>query len=246
MPLFEAIISGFVQGITEFLPVSSSGHLVILEHLLGKGKEFGFIIFVHIGTLIALLLFFWRDILSLLTNKRMLFLLLIASIPAGIVGFTCGDTISQLFAQKNSVGIMLLVNGVWLLSADISLRRKKERAVLLSFSSAFLIGCAQVAALIPGISRSGITISTGILCNLEKETAFKFSFLLSIPVILGAFLFALKNSCPSWDWAVVFAIIISTISGLFSLKFFLHLIKKSKLFIFALYCFLIGIAILML
>lgn len=241
MTFLQAVISGIVQGVTEFLPVSSSGHLIILHHLLKIRQDFVFDIFVHLGTLFALLAFFYTDIIALFSkNKRLLFLILLASIPTAIIGFLGGDIFARLFVNVKSVGAMLLITGIWLLAGDIASRYNKTQKKRPSFFSALLIGFAQGIALIPGISRSGATISSGLICGLTKESAFKFSFLLSIPAVSGALLFKIRDFNSGCGFNLIVGMLISAIVGFFCLKFLLHLIRKGRFYIFAIYCFVVG------
>ncbi len=262
MTFWQAVISGVVQGATEFLPVSSSGHLIILHHLLKIRQDFVFDIFVHLGTLLALLAFFRKDIIALFCRKKkLLFLLILASIPTAIIGFLGGDIFARLFVNVRRVGAMLLITGIWLLAGDIASRcnktpplkelvgsipvdKKQEKRPSAFF--ALLIGFAQGIALIPGISRSGSTISTGLICGLSKESAFKFSFLLSIPAVSGALLFKIRDFRLGWNFDLIVGMLISAIVGFFCLKFLLHLIKKGRFYVFAIYCFVVGIGVLML
>lgn len=247
MTTLQAIVSGVVQGTTEFLPVSSSGHLVILHHLLKIEQDFIFDIFMHLGTLFALLVFFYKEIIALFSrNKRLFFLIVLASIPTAIIGFLCGDIFARLFVHVKCVGAMLLITGIWLLAGDIASRHNKRQKKIPGLFSALLIGFAQGIALIPGISRSGTTISTGLIFGLTKESAFKFSFLLSIPAVSGALLFKIKDLRLAWDFNLIIGMLISAIVGFFCLEFLFDLIKKNKLYIFAIYCFVIGIGVLVL
>ena len=187
MGIFQAIIFGIVQGITEFFPISSSGHLVILQALMGlKEPQLAFDIFLHLGTLLSILIFFRKDILRLFgEDKRLFLLLVIASIPTFIIGFLFKDTVERFFAMPKVVGSMLGLTGAWLVLASLYTKRqpvKKGPGIL----NSILIGIAQGVAIMPGISRSGATIATGILTGLDRELSFKFSFLLAIPAILGA------------------------------------------------------------
>ena len=243
--IFQAIISGIVQGTAEFLPISSSGHLIILHHLFKIKQDFLFDIFVHLGTLLALLVFFHKEIIALFSReKRLVFLLILASIPTAIIGFCCGGIFEQLFANVKSVGGMLLITGLWLLGGDAASRHNKRLKKTPGFFSALLIGFAQGISLIPGISRSGATISTGLISGLNRESAFRFSFLLSIPAVLGALLFKIRDFQLSCDFALIVGMLISAIVGFFSLEFLFSVIKENKLYIFAIYCFVVGIGVL--
>lgn len=244
MTFWQAVISGVVQGVTEFLPISSSGHLIILHHFLKIKQDFIFDIFVHFGTLLALLVFFYTDIIALFSkNKKLLFLLILASIPTAIIGFLGGDIFTRFFVNVKSVGAMLLITGIWLLVGDIASRSKRVKKQKPVFFSALLIGFAQGIAIIPGISRSGATISTGLICGLSRESAFRFSFLLSVPAVFGAMLFKIRDFRLSCDFNLIVGMLISAIVGFFCLKLLFGLIKKNKLYVFAIYCFVVGICV---
>ena len=188
MSILETVISGIVQGITEFLPISSSAHLVILHTFFGY-KEAKVLedVLLHFGTLLAVLIFFRRDIINLFKEKKKVLLIFVGSIPIVVAGFFFGKNIETLFSDTKAVGVALIVTSAWLLAADISLRLRREdkRSQALGVWHALVIGISQALAVIPGISRSGATISTGILLNRKRETSFRFSFLLSVPAILG-------------------------------------------------------------
>jgi len=245
MTTLQAIISGVVQGVTEFLPISSSGHLIILHHFLKVKQDFLFDIFVHLGTLIALFLFFWSQIVVLFRQQRkLLFLIVIASIPTAIIGFVWGDIFQQLFMNIKGVGIMLLITGLWVLGGDIVSRYNKQNKRMPLIFSASLIGLAQGIAIIPGISRSGATISTGLICGLNKESAFRFSFLLSIPAVLGALLFKAKDFYLALNSNLIIGMLTSALVGFFCLKLLFNIIKKNRFYLFSIYCFIVGIWIL--
>lgn len=255
MNVAQAAILGVVQGITEFFPISSSGHLVILQSLFGfKEPMIAFDIFLHLGTLSSVLIFFRRDIAALFTRERkMIAPLFIASIPAFVVGFFFKDRIEQCFAMPEFTGWMMLITGLWLTIAatharKVDLRGLADRQVKLPGPvSALLIGIAQAAAILPGISRSGSTISTGILTGVEKEAACRFSFLLSIPAIAGASLVKMREigSGLSAAQALPFLVgaIIAMLTGVFAIRFLLTIIKNNRLYLFGIYCFLAGLLI---
>ena len=187
MSYTEAIISGIVQGLTEFLPVSSSGHLVVLHHFFGYNQpQFTFDIFLHIGTLFAVLVYFRRDIIDMLKRRpRLLMYVILATIPTALIGFLFIDLVEGLFQNIKLVGLMLFVTAGFLFIAD-KVSASKSNTGKLSVVKAIGIGVIQGLAIAPGISRSGLTISSGILFGLDKNEAIRFSFLLAIPAILGA------------------------------------------------------------
>ncbi len=245
MNITQALILGIVQGITEFFPISSSGHLVLLQSLFGlKEPQIAFDIFLHFGTLVAIVIFFCRDILRLFTSdKRLLYFLVIASVPTAIIGFLFKDVVEKFFGMPKVVGYMLLITGLWLSLASLYIKRigtKKDLGV----ANSLIIGVAQGIAVMPGISRSGATIATGIMTGLDKELSFRFSFLLAIPALLGATALKINNikSGILGNESAYFLIgaITSMIMGLITINVLLKLVRKNQLYLFGIYCILIG------
>ena len=264
MTLAQAIILGLIQGLTEFLPVSSSGHLVLAEALLHIQKQgITFEVFVHFGTLLAVVVAFWSDIVDMflaairwishpsqtktLWNSdkgfRLLILISIGSIPAGIIGILFDKTIESAFSDPLFVSFMLLITGTILLLSRFGRTKRNKPTVW----DSILIGTAQSFAIIPGISRSGSTISSGMLLGLEKSEAARFSFLLAMPAILGAFILKLKDllASPVIPHSEVVTLgvgtLVSFVSGYFAIILLLDLVKRGKFSWFAFYCFVIGI-----
>ena len=183
----EAILLGILQGLTEFLPVSSSGHLVICQSLLGmKGDLLIFDVFVHVGTLFAVVVVFWQDIVDIFRHlfSRYTLLLIVGCIPAALMGLLLDDVFTALFSSVTAVALALILTGLLLLISDRfnGTRTLKE----MRFSDALTIGIFQGLAITPGLSRSGSTIFGALLCGFKRSEAAKFSFIISIPVILGA------------------------------------------------------------
>lgn len=259
MTFFKSIILGIVQGLTEFLPVSSSGHLVIFQKLL-KFNDPGvlFEITVHLGTLIAVIVYFRQDIWKIIRSifiwqkdaseeiKRshsLLFHLIIASIVTAIIGFAFKDMFESFFENTLLVGLMLIVTGIILFISDKIKRTDKTK---MSVPSSLLVGFAQSIAIIPGISRSGATITTGIFTGRTRDLATRFSFLLFIPAIIGATLLKLKNlqdaiSVSGAAGNFITGGIAAAIVGYFAIAVLIRIIKKAKLFYFSIYCWIIGI-----
>jgi undecaprenyl-diphosphatase len=264
MDFLKAILVGIIQGLTEFLPISSSAHLVLIEDILHFNiGGLTFEVAVHFGTLLAVMLYFYDEVLKMVVapfyishlfspvkqkesvwSKYLIFdlFIIVATIPAAFVGLLFEDQIEAAFNSPVLALFMLSVTGLILLSY----RFVKERDVPLTMSKSFLIGIAQAFAIIPGISRSGSTIMTGIWTGLDKETAAKFSFLLSIPAILGAtilkFSDILSGSHSSHELLLIFvATIASFISGYIAIAFLISIIKKNKLDYFGYYCLIISI-----
>ncbi|MBU0760010.1 MAG: undecaprenyl-diphosphate phosphatase [Candidatus Omnitrophica bacterium] len=240
MSFLEAIISGIVQGLTEFLPVSSSGHLVILHKLFGlKEPQLTFNIFLHLGTLSAVFIVFWRDIIDIFTiRKKIGFFIIIATAATAIFVFIFGKGVEALFGNSRLVGAMLILTGSWLIIGSFV---RFGTSGLTGFKS-FLIGIAQGVASIPGISRSGATISTALFLGVEPRNAARFSFLLSIPAIIGAFLFKIRQGgFEGFGVNHIFGFFTSCIIGVFSLKLLLRSLESDKLHFFGFYCIAAGL-----
>jgi len=249
MNIFEAAILGIVQGLTEFLPVSSSGHLVIGQELLNisvPGNAFEVV--VHLGTLVSVLIVFWNDIWQLLTSlkslttRKYILAIMIGTIPAVIIGLLFKDIITEAFENIRIVAITLMITGVILLSTKLINTKQGD----VSIGRGLLVGIAQAMAIIPGISRSGMTISLCLYLGIAPEKAAKFSFLLAIPAIAGAGLLTgldlMESSEPSLPWSVlIVGFLSSLIVGGVSLKWLLGLIKSGKFYWFGVYCLFVGL-----
>jgi undecaprenyl-diphosphatase len=257
MSWIEALILGLVQGLTEFLPISSSGHLEIGHALLGiQGEEnLTFAIVVHAATVLSTMVILWKEITQLFKGtfsstkwneeKAYIAKLVISMIPVFIVGVFFKDTVESFFGNGLLlVGCCLLLTATLLTFAHFAKPRKKEN---ISFLDAFIIGIAQACAVLPGLSRSGSTIATGLILGNKKETIAQFSFLMVLVPILGeAFLElldivqegSLGAGLPIWSMLVGF--IAAFLSGCFACRFMINLVKKGKLIYFAIYCLLVG------
>ena len=265
----EAIILGIIQGLTEFLPVSSSGHLVLFQQLFGlKEAELFFDVCVHLGTLVAVIIVFRQEIIKIISallqlvslagqkekflqkvksdpELKMAVFIVIGSIPTAILGLLFASIADRLFSSTLIAGLMLMVTGLllWLT------RKAGTHAVSTSIGhltpgKAFIIGIVQGLAIIPGISRSGSTISTGLLLGVDRETAARYSFLLSIPAIVGAGLLSLKEGFSQTNpaiWISLLGAVPAALVGYGALKSLLHMVKKGRLYVFAPYCWLVGI-----
>lgn len=236
MTLLQAIILGIVQGITEFLPISSSGHLVLGETLLNLNvselKDFD--VTVHIATLFVILIYFWRDIIQ----PKYWAWLIIATIPAVIVGFTLEDRIDAIFRSATAVGIMMIILGsTFMIPESFGKKHKKFTPF-----NVIAIGLAQAFALIPGVSRSGSTIFTGTMLGLEREEAARFSFMLGAIAIAGAgLLSALDLSELTLSYGTLGAGFIATFaSGLLAVHWLMGYLKKHSLNFFGAYLVAIG------
>jgi undecaprenyl-diphosphatase len=249
MSYSESIISGIIQGITEFLPVSSSGHLVILHHYFGyQEPQILFDVLLHLGTLFAVFVYFWRDIINMISkDRRLLLLIIVGSVPTAVIGFIFKDIFESLFSNIRAVGLMLFVTAGFLFLGEWAANRKKEvSGESLGWIKALLIGIIQGIAIIPGISRSGSTVSGGLLLGLGKKEAVKFSFLLGMPAILGAS--ALEIVDAGKNLAVTPQMLAGALTafviGLPAIFLLIKAVTNSKLKIFAIYCVLAGGAVL--
>ena len=247
MDWIQALILGIVQGLTEYLPVSSSGHLTIISTFFGidGADNLEFTVAVHVATVLSTLVILWREIDWILKG-----LFKFKMIPVGIVGLFFKDKVEEAFGSGLLiVGVMLLVTAVLLTFSYFAKPRQKEH---ISLWDAFVIGVAQACAVLPGLSRSGSTIATGLMLGDKKEKLAQFSFLMVIPPILGEALLdvlkALKGeeafggSIDAFPLAVGF--LAAFLSGCFACKLMINIVKKGKLIYFGLYCAIIGVAIL--
>jgi len=265
MTPLQALWLGIVQGLTEFLPVSSSGHLVLGKKILGVASEMPvtFEVVVHLGTLLATLIVFWRpvwEILSFLgraaTGKvkgslwadppcRLLVLLVLANIPAGVVGVLFNDFLESLFSNALLVAVALCVTGTALLATRWS-RVRREGMENVSVGQGLIVGVAQAIAITPGISRSGATIATGLLCGMDREAAARFSFLLSMPAIAGAAVLKARDieaAGAQIGWApLLVGFVASFAVGLIALTILLAFVRRGRLHWFGYYCWLVGLA----
>ena len=248
MTLLDAITLGAIQGITEFLPISSSGHLVLGQALLGivlPGNEFEVI--THLGTLLSVFCIFWTDIIKLISGirdiktKKYILYLTIATIPAVVVGLTSKSFISVLFESIHLVSISLIFTGLILFLSQKLIQRSETMTI----KKGFLIGLSQAIAIIPGISRSGMTISMGLALGISGKEAAKFSFLLAIPAITGAGILTLMDTSFSTMTipasSLIAAFLSSFIIGYLSLKWLFGLLESGKFHLFGYYCILIGL-----
>ena len=254
MDWLEALALGLVQGLTEFLPVSSSGHLEIAKHLFGVDPESSFTMTVvlHGATVLSTLVVFWQEILQLFKGffkfkmneeTKYIFKIIISMIPVGIVGVFFKDKIEEFFnGNMIFIGSMLLVTAILLASAHFIKKRDRQ----IGYLDAFIIGIAQAFATIPGISRSWATICTGLLIGNDKDSLAKFSFLMVLIPIIGANLLELVSGEMGAGGAtpissLIIGFIAAFISGYMACRWMIALVKKSKLIWFALYCCIIGI-----
>ncbi|RKY88185.1 undecaprenyl-diphosphatase [candidate division KSB1 bacterium] len=262
--MINSLISGLIQGLTEFLPVSSSGHLAIFEALVG-GNNNSLIneVFLHFATLIALLVVFWKDFLNIIVsvfdikilkrdylknkfqkeyNFRLAVAIIVGSIPAGISGFFIEDIVVKAFNKPELVSIFLIFTGIVLYLTKIS----GEKNINLGIKESFIVGICQALAVFPGISRSGLTISGGLFLGLPRETAVKFSFFLSVPVILGVTFKEVLNLFYQGISSIEVlnlsgGFVIAFISGYWAIKVLMKMTIDGKFHLFSIYCFIVGL-----
>jgi undecaprenyl-diphosphatase len=257
-----AALAGIIQGVTEFLPISSSGHLVIFHEMfrLNLPDDSFFDVMLHLGTFLALLLLFWRDIEKIIRgffsslfnwnwsnnyNQRLAWLVIIGIIPAVVAGYFLDDLITNYLRSGLIVAIMLIVVGILFFVVEKKSSKNQELPSLKP-KNAFIIGLAQAIALIPGTSRSGITIIAGLTQKMKREAAAKFSFLLSMPVILGAGMKKLIDvpDLSDVNWLIMLiGFVTATIFGYLAVKFLLKFLSKHSLNVFGWYRIILGIII---
>ena len=248
--MFEAILLGLIQGLTEFLPVSSSGHLVLTEHLLGKhNADMLYELLLHIGTLFAVILVFRKEIKALFSGLlktqssaiREALLIITTCIPTGIIGILFEDKVEALSNYPLAIGSLLVFMGIVLFMT----KWLKPQEKTLSFKMAFLIGIVQGIAIIPGISRSGSTIAFCLALGISRKKAGQFSFLISIPVIGGAALLKLIKTAGTSNLNIelttLLSILVAFLSGWISLVYLLKFVEKGKLYQFAYYLVPVGL-----
>ena len=250
MSIIEALILGIVQGLTEFLPVSSSGHLVLAHSFFGLGEpKMFFDICLHFATMIAVLIFFRRKVAGLFSSSGRVWrkCIAIGTVPGVIAGLLFEKHVTFIFASPRIVSAMLIVTAAVLILAQVNISRQDRITSAISPLRALCIGFAQAIAIIPGLSRSAFTISAGISSGLSAEEAFDFSFLLSVPIIAGATLYKLisvmsKAGGGGVNDAAGFAVgmFFAFLSGLMGLFFLKKAVLFGKIWVFSAYCFLVG------
>ena len=264
---FLAILAGIIQGLAEFLPISSSGHLVLFHDLLNFDlpDNLAFDVVLHLGTLVALVLFFFNDLWKYFTawlqslinwnlkndqNQRLAWYLFLATLPAAIAGYFLEDQIESIFRQPSLVALMLIIFGIVLYGADRYF--KQEKAIEhLNAKNSLIIGVAQIIALVPGVSRSGITIIAGLSQKLKRDQAARFSFLLSAPIVFGAGfkklidLFSTNEIIGSDFLLLSVGFISAAVTGYLCIKYFLKFLQSHSLNIFVYYRLILGVIILL-
>ena len=270
MTYLQAILLGIVQGLTEFLPVSSSGHLALLENFFGVKEDnmLFFTVLLHFGTLIAVFVVFWKDIWELIQEliltikdligkkglrlderpvRRLGVMIIIACIPTAIIGFVFGDIFEGIYSKPRGIACMFVITGLLLIAAE-TWGGGNRTAKDLNARNAIFVGIVQGLAIIPGISRSGSTLFASLLCKLEREFAVKFVFLISIPTILGSLILELpdgiKQGMSGQSWGpVIVGVIVAFLSGLFAVKVMLRVVSNRKLKYFSYYLFVLAVCV---
>jgi undecaprenyl-diphosphatase len=260
VPIYQALVLGAVQGATEFLPISSSGHLVIVPFLAGwKQPSVAFDVAVHVGTLLSVIWVFRFKIASLLralfnwsttpeADRRVLRLVVLGTIPAIVIGAILSDRVESVFERPVVVSLLLSVNGWAMLTAErirehrIQRTSQERELEQLGGTDAVAVGVAQAIAILPGISRSGSTIGAGISGGLDRSAAADYSFLLAIPIIAGAAAVKVPDLSGEGAGVVLAGIVVAAVTGVIALRAFLGFVKRYGLKPFAAYCFLATLA----
>jgi undecaprenyl-diphosphatase len=253
MDIFQAIILGIVQGISEWLPISSKSHLIIIQQLFGLVQPAIFDLMLHIGSLIVVIFVFWKDIWKLIKGVftgdkksiKYVWYMIVASIPVAIIGFVFQKQIEAALSNMYILGFGFLFTALILFLSKFTFVRSVKSKSLNVWNS-LIIGISQVLSVLPGVSRSGTTISTGMIIGADKKEVAKFSFLIFIPAILGATLLEFKDigmitNIP----AMIIGMIFTMITGYIALKLLMNIIEKDKFWYFSIYCFILGIIVLM-
>lgn len=243
--ILQAVILSVVQGITEWFPISSSGHLAIFQNIFGF-QNLAYDVFLHFTSILAVIIIFRKQIIELFTlnkkqNWKYLGLLLIALIPAGLVGFYFNSQIESFFSNLYYLGLFFIFSGILIYLTKFTKEKKQKLSV---FDSIF-IGIFQALAILPGISRSGMTIGSGLYRGLKKSTAITFSFLLAIPLILAASIYETKNLIMS-DINIsilILSLIITFIVSYITIKLLLRIIKSDKFYLFGIYNIILGLIV---
>ena len=263
MTIIQSLILGIVQGLTELLPISSSAHLNIIPWILGwtKNDAFmlsfeGFDVALHFGTLLAIVLFFYKDWIKLIKGGfnqirgkksfegKMFWYLVIATIPGGAIGFLLDHFVGDALEKPIIIGIALMVMGIVLYVVD-KLSKSDIDYEHMSLKQTFLIGLSQALAFIPGVSRSGITMTTGRIMGVDRKSCAKYTFLLSTPIVFAATLYKIKDFAFG-EISFYIGILASFLVGIFVIKYLLEYLKKGSFKIFAIYRVVIGVLIIVL
>ena len=254
MSIFQSIVLGIVQGLTELLPISSSAHLFFIPEILNWSIPDSFDVALHFGTLLAIGIFFFWDWINLIKagfnqivkkektkEGRMFWYIVIATIPGGILGLLFDKFLEDYLKNLSIVAIALIVMGIILYIADKKCKSTTKYENM-TFKQTFLIGLSQAMAFIPGVSRSGVTMTVGRILGVDRESTARYSFMLSAPIVLGATLYKFKDFV--FDLPFVIGVITSFIVGLLVIKFLLNYLKKGSFKVFSIYRVIVGLLIL--
>lgn len=271
MTTFQAIILGLIQGLAEFLPISSSGHLALAQHFFGINSDsvLIFAVLLHVGTLISVFIVYWKDILGLIyeffgtfadlvktkrfdvnknATRRMCWLIIAATVPTAVIGFLFDEKFEKLYSNVLAIGICLVITGCILFAAE-KWGKNLYGIKNTKFKHAITVGILQGCAIAPGISRSGSTIVGGLACGLKREWAVRFAFLVSIPPILGSVILELPDALAagtvdsSLTVPILAGVIVSAVSGLIAIKGMIRLVSGKKLSYFSYYTWILGISV---
>lgn len=271
MTTFQAIILGLIQGLAEFLPISSSGHLALAQHFFGINSDsvLIFAVLLHVGTLISVFIVYWKDILGLIyeffgtfadlvktkrfdvnknATRRMCWLIITATVPTAVIGFLFDEKFEKLYSNVLAIGICLVITGCILFAAE-KWGKNLHGIKNTKFKHAIAVGILQGCAIAPGISRSGSTIVGGLACGLKREWAVRFAFLVSIPPILGSVILELPDALAagtvdsSLTVPILAGVIVSAVSGLIAIKGMIRLVSGKKLTYFSYYTWILGISV---
>lgn len=261
MGLFQALILGIIQGATEFLPISSSGHLVLFPAFLGwDSPSLVFDTSVHLATLIAVVAVFWRDLIMLIiswwrglkngrpfesTESRLAWWVIVGTVPGVLAGLFLEDTFESFFASPRAAGCFLLLTAVLLVLAEVLGRRRRDITTV-TWLDSLLIGVGQAAAISPGLSRSGTTMAVGMFRGITRESAARFSFILSVPIITGAGLVQLYDLLRYGNFSaeatsLLIGFLSAAISGYLAIRWFMSYLRKRPLYPFSIYCVAVGV-----
>lgn len=250
MEIVQAAFLGAVQGITEFLPISSSGHLFVLPWLFGwQDSGLVFDVALHMGTLLSIIIYFWKDWMDILRDPRkpLLWLIILGCIPAVVAGYLFEDYFETVFRSPAFVGGAMIAMGLLLWAAEAYGKKTRDIAQV-GLKDALVIGFMQALALIPGVSRSGITMTAGLMTGLQRQAAARFSFLLAAPITLGAGIYKLRHiffSGLSADDASRFAagMVLSAVAGFLAIKYLLRYLQAHTFYVFVWYRLVFGLLI---
>jgi len=271
LTLFESIILGLIQGLSEFLPISSSGHLALLQYFFGIEGEsvLAFAVLLHLGTLLSIFAVYYKDIWDLIRElfatladlftgrglrinanetRRLGFMIIVATIPTGIIGVLFNDLFESMYLSLAAIGTGLLITGTLLWFSE-KIGKGRKNVLNMKFRDAFLVGLFQSVAITPGISRSGSTIVGGLFSGMKREIAVRFAFLISIPSVLGAVVMEAPSAFKSgMDMSmltpIIIGVAIAAVSGFIAIKTMIRIVSNKKLYYFSFYTWAVGAIVL--